>query len=91
MPEGNSLQLRNARQMVLAGASLTEIDTWMDHHMKGDWYTSGLLKLLHKADRENRHKLSVVYPDEFLVWSYWMSRTDMPRMSMAEETGALTE
>lgn len=91
MPEGSTLRWRMPREMVLSGATLQEIDRWMDHNLKGDWYTGDLLRLLQKADRSNRHKLSVVYPDEYLIWSYWMHRTDMPRMSMAEETGALTE
>ncbi len=31
---------------------------------RGDWFTACLLRLIIKADRENRIKLHMVYPEE---------------------------
>lgn len=87
MPAGSiSPAARSARDMVLRGASVVEVQRWMGHHLKGDWFTSDLLRLIAKADISNRHKLENAFPDEFTIWSYWMARRDMPAMAM-EVTG----
>jgi hypothetical protein len=37
----------------------------------GNWFTAELIRLIVKADVENRYKLSVVYPEEVAAVEKW--------------------
>lgn len=38
----------------------------------GDWFTAQLLRLIAKADRENREKLRLGFPEEVAAYEEWM-------------------
>lgn len=37
----------------------------------GDWFTAQLLRLIAKADKSNREKLRVAFPDEVAAFEAW--------------------
>lgn len=37
----------------------------------GDWFTAHLLRLIHKADDENRALLRIVFPKEVEAHEHW--------------------
>jgi predicted phage gp36 major capsid-like protein len=43
-----------------------------DRH--GDWFTAHLLRLIKKADFENRARLSLIYPEEVQAVFEWENR-----------------
>lgn len=37
----------------------------------GDWFTAELLRLIAKADAENRNKLRLGFPEEVAAYEWW--------------------
>jgi hypothetical protein len=37
----------------------------------GDWFTAQLLRLIAKADKQNREKLRLSFPDEVAAFEAW--------------------
>ena len=44
---------------------------WVEHHMRGDWFTSRLFKLWQTADGINREKLHTGFPYEIAIFTWW--------------------
>ena len=42
----------------------------------GDWFTAKLLRLIAKADRDNRQKLQLVFPEEVEAYEEWFNNAD---------------
>jgi hypothetical protein len=72
--------------MARTGATLDEVDSWMYHHLSGDWFISDLLKLIQKADGKNKEKLAMAYPDEFNIWWAWHHREASIKSRFSDET-----
>ena len=55
------------------------ISEWDREHMdeiiggEGDWFTAHLLRLMNKADAENRAILGILYPNEYMAFLEWKS------------------
>ena len=39
----------------------------------GDWFSAQLLRLIARADWDNRAKIALVYPDHFKAWETWFN------------------
>ena len=39
---------------------------------EGDWFTADLFRLIDKADRENRERIRVAFPDEVAAYEAWL-------------------
>ena len=42
---------------------------------RGDWFTSHLLRLIAKADEENRQKIRLGFPEHVDAWERWQAST----------------
>lgn len=55
------------------------ISAWDIEHLEeiifghGDWFTAQLIRLIVKADFENRAKLAEVFPEEVLAVERWLA------------------
>jgi hypothetical protein len=45
--------------------------SWVEHHMRGDWFTSRLFRLWQTADYRNRKKLAKGFPAECAIFTWW--------------------
>jgi len=43
----------------------------------GDWFTAKLLRLIAKADHENREKLRLGFPEEVAAYERWLMDGDI--------------
>ena len=41
---------------------------------EGDWFTAQLLRLIAKADRLNRERLRIAFPEEVRAYEAWLSK-----------------
>lgn len=39
---------------------------------QGDWFNAHLLRLIAKADQQNRARLRLAFPEEVKAWEDWM-------------------
>lgn len=85
MTEGSTLRIRSAEEIARTGATLDEVDKWMDHHMQGNWFTSELLGLISKADEKNKAKLAASFPDEWNIWWSWYHREAVVKSKFTEQ------
>jgi len=47
-------------------------------HGEGDWFSAKLLRLIAKADAENREKLRLGFPEEVAFYENWTGRSGLP-------------
>jgi hypothetical protein len=70
--------------------TLEEVDSWVRAQMGGDWFTSNLLRLMSKADTDNKKKLALGFPDEYFIWLWWYQREEPDEEFWVEGSGSDT-
>lgn len=60
--------------MSLSQFDIDNVDAIIGGH--GSWFTAELLRLIAKADINNRQRLRVAFPDEVHLWESWYHGTE---------------
>jgi len=73
---------------VLESNDVETCRTWIRHQLAGDWFTSDLVRLIMKADANNKARLMEGFPDEvgIVIW-YQTGMNPEKLVQMREERG----